>query len=125
MNSLQILLVEDNRFFQRLVSDFAQAHGFDLHIAENGRAAIEKLSEQSFDLILMDVEMPEMDGYEATDYIRTKMPEIQHIPIIIITSHEHPEHATKSLLTGANSYLKKPFSEVALLSEIETLLLKL
>jgi CheY-like chemotaxis protein len=125
MSPLQILLVEDNRFFQRVITDFALLHGFELQICENGKCAIEKLEQHNFDLILMDVEMPEMDGYQATDYIRTKMPEIQDIPIVIITSHESPKHATQSLLTGANSYLKKPFSEEALLAEIETLMLKL
>ncbi|MFC5271679.1 response regulator [Adhaeribacter terreus] len=120
---LQILLVEDNRFFQQLISDFAESHGFGLQVAENGKIAIEKLQQQNFNLILMDVEMPEMDGYEATDFIRNQMPEFQDIPIIMITSHEHPQHATKSLLTGANSYLKKPFREDDLLKEIQTLMI--
>ncbi|MBK0403842.1 response regulator [Adhaeribacter sp. BT258] len=120
---LQILLVEDNRFFQKLISDFAEFHGFDLQIAENGKVAIQKLQQHQFNLILMDVEMPEMDGYEATEFIRRQMPHAQHIPIIMITSHEHPVHATKSLLTGANSYLKKPFREDDLLKEIETLMI--
>ena len=123
METLQILLVEDNRFFQQIVSDFAEAHGFALQIAVNGRDAIEILQEQTFDLILMDVEMPEMDGYQTTEYIRKNMPQVQHIPIIIVTSHDHPQHATKSLLTGANSYLRKPFSEEELLAEIETLMI--
>ncbi|MFC5271987.1 response regulator [Adhaeribacter terreus] len=97
-------------------------NGFNIEIAGNGREALDKLQTRQFDLILMDVEMPEMDGYTATELIRKHLPELS-IPIIIITMQNEIAQEAKSLLLGANTFLKKPFTAEELLSEIQTLIL--
>ncbi|QMU30654.1 response regulator [Adhaeribacter radiodurans] len=123
MSELQILLAEDNKLNQLMIKKVIEDFGFALDIVETGKEAVEKLAEQHYDLILMDVNMPEMDGYTATRHIREKMGHKSNIPIIVVTSpSDHQEHI-KSLLLGANTFISKPIDADILLTEIMTLVI--
>ncbi|KAA9332787.1 response regulator [Adhaeribacter soli] len=121
---MQILLVEDDPLFRTIIARMAENLGFEIVSAENGKTALGLLRTRCFDLILMDVEMPEMDGYATMENIRKNYPEAAAIPIIIITGNEKPQQAPQSLLKGANAFLPKPFTEKQLLSEIEALFMR-
>lgn len=122
MNPLQILLVEGDRFSQAIIGQMVANNGFALQLANTGQQALRMLQDHDFDLVLMDVEMPDMDGFTTTEYIRKNLPWANRLPIIMITASDQPRQAAESLLHGANSYLKKPFTEQEFLAELETLL---
>jgi CheY-like chemotaxis protein len=122
MYPLQILLVEDDHFSQAIIGQMVANNGFKLQLAQTGKQALEMLQGQTFDVILMDVEMPDMDGYTTTEFIRKNLPNANNLPIIMITAGDQPRQAAESLLHGANSYLRKPFTEREFLAELETLL---
>ena len=112
----KILLVEDTLLNQKLTSIILRNNGFETTIAENGRIAVEILKEQMFDVILMDIQMPEMDGYEATCIIRDKLN--INTPIIAMTAHALAGEKEKCFQQGINDYLAKPFAESDLLFKI-------
>ncbi len=124
---LKLLLVEDNEINQYLVVDTLESinSNVKIDIANNGKEAIEKLSENKYDIVLMDIQMPVMNGYQATEYIRHKMkaPE-RDIPIIGLSAHALKKEAEKCLALGMNSYLTKPFKPEVVMSEISRLLKK-
>jgi len=101
-----------------LLDDF----GFDRDIAGNGKIAIEKLQTKSYDVILMDLQMPEMNGFEATDYIRNKMH--SKIPIIALTADVTTVDLAKCRAVGMNDYIAKPVDERLLYSKIVGLVKK-
>lgn len=105
--NVRVLLVEDHQLNQQLALRLIRDFGFVVSLAIHGRAAIELLKEESFDVILMDLQMPEMDGYEATVFIRDKM----HIetPIIALTAHSSSGEREKCLSLGMNDYMTKPY----------------
>jgi len=121
---MQILLVEDDPLFRTIIARMVEHLGFGIATADTGKAALELLRNRRFDLVLLDVEMPDMDGYTTMEEIRTNCPETAAIPIIMITGNEKPQQAPQSLLKGANSFLQKPFTEKQLLNEIETLFMR-
>jgi signal transduction histidine kinase/CheY-like chemotaxis protein len=112
----KILIVEDNLINQKLTSTILHHNGFEVSIAKNGRKAIEMLKESSPDLILMDIQMPVLDGYRTTQLIRDEL----HIgtPIIAMTAHALSGERDKCLKAGMNDYLAKPFREADLLDKI-------
>ena len=123
MDFLKILLAEDDLMNQLLIGKVVKDAGFILDVVENGQTAINKLQEQDYDLILMDVEMPVMNGYEATTYIREHLGHKSNIPIIMVTNIAGTHEAAKCMLLGANTYLSKPFKSNQLLDEIATLVI--
>jgi CheY-like chemotaxis protein len=105
------LLVEDNPVNQLLAEKLLSDWGCNISIADNGRIAVEKLAENTYDLVLMDIKMPEMDGYEATRYIRQNMGERgKIIPIIALTAHAATWEVEKCRDAGMNGYISKPFN---------------
>ena len=103
---LRVLVVEDNRVHQRLAIHFIERLGHTVRLAETGGAALDVLEEEAFDLILMDIEMPEMDGVEATRRIRDReATEGGHIPIVAITALADRE---RFLEAGMDDYISKP-----------------
>ncbi|RNI22470.1 hybrid sensor histidine kinase/response regulator [Rufibacter latericius] len=122
LQNARILLAEDNSVNQMLVTKILKDHRVRVSVVNNGREALDLLAEQPFDLLLMDMQMPEMDGYEAMQYIRHQMPEFQQIPIIALTAHATQGEFEKCLGAGANSYVSKPFKAEKLLQEISILL---
>ncbi len=119
-----ILLAEDNPINQLLVKKVLGDHEILLEVANNGQEAVDLLAQKTYDLVLMDMQMPEMDGYEAMQYIRQHMPERKSIPIIALTAHASQGEADKCLAAGADSYVSKPFQAETLLKEIARFLPK-
>ena len=107
---IKVLIVEDNPINQLLVIKVLQKKGYETTIAQNGKIAIEKYKSEDFDIILMDLQMPEMDGYEAAKYIRRMDAEKAGIPIVAMTAHTIQGELEKCLAIGMNDYVSKPFS---------------
>jgi len=103
----RILLVEDNEINQELATEILEEAGLVVSIAENGLVALKKIKQQSFDIILMDINMPEMDGVTATQKLR-EMPDYNHIPIIALTANALSGDKEKYLSAGLDDYLTKP-----------------
>ena len=121
LGRLRILLAEDNEINQLLVKKVMSEWGFPLDIAPNGIKALELFFQNEYDLILMDMQMPEMDGYKTTATIRNSNHYNKHTPIIALTAHASAGEAAKCLDAGADAYLSKPFKANLLLQEIATL----
>ncbi|MES2565800.1 MAG: response regulator [Bacteroidota bacterium] len=116
---LNILVAEDTFLNQKLIRKIAYKWGHDLEIAGNGKEAILMLEKNNYDVILMDIQMPEMDGYAATKAIRKLEDKIKsRIPIIALTAHASQEEAQKCLDIGMNAYVSKPFDSRVLLDKI-------
>ncbi len=113
---LSVLLVEDNRMNQQYVASLMQQFNIHCEIAESGMIAIKKLNANSYDLILMDIQMPEMDGYEATGIIRKEMQ--LNTPIIALTANATIADFEKCLKCGMNGYLSKPYKPKDLFDKI-------
>ena len=103
----KILLAEDNKINQMVAKELLKVEGFETTVAENGRIAIEMLKTQKFDLVLMDVQMPEMDGFEATRAIRADEL-LKDIPILAMTANAMAGDRELSLEAGMNDYIAKP-----------------
>ena len=120
--SLRILLAEDNAVNQLLTSRVLEKHGHNVVTAGSGRAALEQLEKTSFDLILMDIQMPEMDGFEATAAIRKEEESTgKHLPIIAMTAHAMEGDRERCLAAGMDGYIAKPVEATALIDAIENL----
>jgi PAS domain S-box-containing protein len=118
---LHILIVEDNLVNQRLAVRLVEKQGHAATTAANGREALEALANGVFDLVLMDIQMPEMDGFEATRAIRRK--EIatgEHLPIIAMTAHAAPGDRERCLQAGMDAYVSKPIRVKELFAAIES-----
>lgn len=123
LKNKKILLVEDMLLNQSLVKKIMQKWEVVLTIANNGIEALEMLKHQQFDLILMDIQMPEMDGYETTQHIRNwDNQKINSIPIIALTAHASSSEAEKCINLGMNAYLAKPFKTDQLKNSILNLI---
>ncbi|HTB32693.1 MAG TPA: response regulator [Bacteroidia bacterium] len=123
LNGVSVLLVEDNIINQKVGVKILEKKGIKVDVAENGKRAIEILEKKPYDLILMDLQMPEMNGFEATTYLRTKMTlNHQHIPVIAITAAALQGEYEKCMATGMNDYLLKPFEPNDLFDKMEHLL---
>jgi CheY-like chemotaxis protein len=112
--SLRVLLVEDNEVNQLVASKYLQKWGIFPDLADNGKIALEKARQQFYDLILMDLQMPEMDGYEATKSIRQLNTHYSKIPIIALTAASYGEIKEKVYSAGMNEFITKPFSPTEL-----------
>jgi two-component system sensor histidine kinase/response regulator len=120
VRALRILMAEDNPFNQRVASLILTKVGHEVTITENGREAIAALACQSFDLVLMDLQMPEMDGFQATAAIRSKEHGTgRHIPIIALTAHAMKEDRDRCLQAGMDGYVSKPIRQDKLRQAIE------
>ncbi|MBD2197521.1 MULTISPECIES: PAS domain S-box protein [Calothrix] len=121
--SALILLVEDNQANITTMANYLQHRGYRLAIANDGKQAIEQIYSQHPDIILMDIQMPEMDGIEAIQRIREDV-QFNHIPIIALTALAMPGDRETCLAAGANEYLTKPVRLQHLIATIQQLLIK-
>ena len=120
-NSFKILLVEDHKMNQ-LVARKTLERKFpnaELTIADNGQIAVEILDKNTFDLVLMDIQMPIMDGYEATTHIRKNMPQLDHLPVLAMTAHAHIAKDKQYLEYGMDDFVLKPFKPEDLFYKIK------
>ena len=108
-------MVEDQADNRQILRDLLGNAGYELIEAENGEQALAALTKQRPDLILMDIQLPIMDGYEATRRIRAN-PDMTTIPIIAVTSYALAGDEAKALAAGCNAYVTKPFSPRACVS---------
>ncbi|MCD6375823.1 MAG: response regulator [Caldisericaceae bacterium] len=110
-DEVHILLVEDNVINQRVAKRMVENMGYKADIANNGKEALEKLEQKKYDLILMDVQMPVMDGLRAAQKIRVKeINSNEHVPIIAMTAHAQKEDRDRCLEAGMDDYLSKPIN---------------
>jgi CheY-like chemotaxis protein len=117
---MKILLVEDNVLNIKLIEHLFSEYGMNSDIALNGKLALELLEQKEYDLILMDIEMPDMNGYETTKHIREVLE--SNVPIIALTAHALPGEREKCLEMGMNEYISKPIDASKLFESIyETL----
>jgi signal transduction histidine kinase/CheY-like chemotaxis protein len=121
LRKLNILLVEDNQLNVKLILSLFSEYGLVLQVAENGSIGIEKLRENKFDIVLMDMEMPVMNGYEAATVIRNEMKSA--IPIIAMTAHAMAGEKERCLSLGMNDYISKPINANLLFEKIYDLTL--
>ncbi len=108
INGARILLVENNLFNQQVATEFLENAGAMVCIAQNGREAIDLLVNGRFDCVLMDIQMPVLDGFETTRLIRAN-PALAKIPVIAMTANVSDEYRRRCLVAGMNGFIGKPF----------------
>ena len=121
MSKGHILVVEDNLDNYELVRTILELVGYDTFLADNGRDGVTAARKQKPDLILMDMSLPEMDGWNATKLIRQN-PETAHIPMIALTVHTLPLERKRALDAGVDAYLSKPYDASQLIRLVESTL---
>ena len=119
--SKRILVVEDQEDNRQILRDLLGNAGYELTEAENGEEAIAAVAKRRPDLILMDIQLPVMDGYEATRRIRTN-PDRKSVPIIAVTSYALTGDEDKAVAAGCNGYISKPYSPRDLLAKVRSYL---
>lgn len=117
---MKVLIAEDTRAIRMIVSATVANAGHDAIEAENGCEAVHAFKENEVDLIIMDAEMPKMDGFQATRAIRDYQ-EDDWVPIVFLSAHDEDDYIQQALDTGADVYLKKPINSVQLLGQIKAL----
>ncbi|TMC35385.1 MAG: response regulator [Chloroflexi bacterium] len=108
-----LLVVDDNSMNRIMLSRYITKLGYQATLAENGRQALDKLQGEPFDLMLLDVQMPEMDGYQVLEHLKAD-PRLRDIPVIMISAVEELESVVRCIELGAQDYLPKPFNPVLL-----------
>lgn len=122
---MKILIVDDFSTMRRIIRNLLRGLGFsDLHEAEDGKDAVQKLSKDKFDLVITDWNMPEMDGLELLTHIRTK-DSLCGIPVIMVTAEAKKEQIIAAAKAGVNGYIVKPFSGEQLQEKINKVLQRL
>jgi CheY-like chemotaxis protein len=123
ISKLRILVAEDDGINQLYIKDFLELQGWEVDSAFNGLQAFEKFSKNEYDIILMDGQMPKMDGFQSTIKIREIEKEKKsHIPIIAITGYAVSGDKERFLDAGMDDYITKPINESILLEKIQSLI---
>jgi DNA-binding response OmpR family regulator len=113
----RILIVEDNSLIAELVETRLRIEGMNPTKCSGGREALELVGKQPFDAVILDIMMPDVDGYQVLRHIRS-LPETASLPVIFLTAKSTPDDIEKGLAMGANSYIAKPFSGLDLVRKI-------
>jgi DNA-binding response OmpR family regulator len=116
-----ILIVEDDRSCADIIARLLSAHGYVARIASSGQDALRLLRSQRYDAVLLDIMMPEMDGYEVCAQMQADE-ELRRIPVIMVTARTGSEEMVRGLQLGAADYVTKPFHNKVLLARIEAVL---
>ncbi|MFB3076796.1 MAG: response regulator, partial [Lysobacterales bacterium] len=116
-----VMVVDDSITIRKVTSRVLENHSIEVMTALDGLDAIDKLRERVPDLMLLDIEMPRMDGYELAQYIRSDA-RLRHVPIVMITSRSGQKHRKKARDAGANAYLTKPYQEADLIAQVGKML---
>src|SRR5437899_10267882 len=117
-HALRILLAEDNLVNQQVATAMLLKRGHQVDVVSNGREAVDAVAAEGYDVILMDIQMPEMDGFEATEKIRA-LPQGRTLPIIALTAHALSGERERCLERGMSGYLAKPFKAHDLFAAVE------
>lgn len=121
--NISVLLVEDNILNQMVATKFLETMGLKITVVNNGLEGINELARCDYDMVLMDIQMPHMDGYTAAKFIRTKLKgEKKHIPILAMTAHAISGEKEKCIAAGMDDYISKPLKREHLKSKIINLL---
>lgn len=112
---MKILIVDDEELIRNVIKEYAKAEGYSIDEASDGYEAIEKVEENDYDLIIMDIMMPNMDGYEASKEIK----EFKNIPIIMLTARTEEVDKLNGFDIGIDDYVTKPFSPKELMARIK------
>ena len=115
--SKRILVVEDQEDNRRILYDLLTNAGYEIVEAENGERALQVAATERPDLILMDIQLPLVDGYEATRRIKSD-PSLRHIPVIVVTSYALSGDESKARAAGCDAYITKPYSPRVILAKI-------
>ena len=113
----RVLVVDDNKVNRLLLSRSVELQGHRVVLAENGRIAMEKLRSEPFDLMLLDIEMPELDGFGVLEQLKAEL-KLRDLPVIVTSSVEGMEHIVRCISLGAEDYLPKPINHVLLKARI-------
>jgi adenylate cyclase len=116
-HSARLLIVDDNKVNRLLLSRSVELHGHRATLAENGRIALEMLRKEPFDLMLLDIEMPEMDGFAVLEQLKNE-PALRDLPVIVTSSLEGMDNIVRCIELGAEDYLSKPVNAVLLKARI-------
>lgn len=119
MDRPDILVVDDSRIVLAMVTDILEEEGYRVRQAENGRVALARIAEARPDLVVLDVMMPEMDGYEVCETLRR---DAEYLPVLMITAKGELEDLVRGLEAGADDYIAKPFQAVELVARVKSLL---
>jgi CheY-like chemotaxis protein len=114
----KVLLVEDNELNRDMLSRRLQRRGYDVSLAVDGQHALEQAAAQRPDVILMDMDLPVLTGWDATKKLRAD-PTIRNIPVIALTAHALPADRERAMQAGCDAYQSKPIDFAELLSKIE------
>jgi len=112
-----VLIVDDNEMNRDMLRSLLEADGHETGIAENGRLALDVIETQPFDLVLLDIMMPEMDGYQVLEHLKSE-PALRHIPVIVLSALDEIQSVVRCIELGAEDYLPKPFDPVLLRARI-------
>ena len=114
---MKILSVDDSTIIRRIIRGAIEVMGFDCLEAENGKVALEILAKEAVDLIILDWNMPELDGYSTLLAIKAD-PALKHIPVMMVTTESEKNNVIKAIQAGASYYVTKPFSQEDLMTLI-------
>jgi signal transduction histidine kinase/CheY-like chemotaxis protein len=120
--SIRVLVAEDNSINRMLIVKILQKREFEIDLADNGVIALNMVKDKDYDIILMDVQMPEMDGYEATRVIRDMGEQKRYVPIIAMTAHTIKGERERCIEMGMDDYISKPFNTDELFDKMFALL---
>jgi len=116
-----VMVVDDSITMRKVTSRVLENHAVEVMTAQDGLDAIENLHDRIPDLMLLDIEMPRMDGYELAEHVRAD-PRLRHIPIVMITSRAGQKHRKRARDAGANDYMTKPYQEAELVAKVSEML---
>ena len=117
--SYKILVVEDDNQIQELIVEFLSSQGYKVDMANDGVEGYEKFKKDKYDLVILDVMMPKMDGYEFTEILRRVQNEL---PILMVSAKQLPADRNKGFIVGTDDFMTKPFDEEELLLRVKALL---
>jgi len=123
VNKKKILIVEDEESLLKLESILLISKGFDVKGVSNGKAALESVAEEHPDLILLDIMLPEIDGFEVCRRIKSD-PSTRHIPVVMLTAKKSREDMVRGEKVGADWYITKPFKSAMVIETIQRFLAK-
>jgi chemosensory pili system protein ChpA (sensor histidine kinase/response regulator) len=116
-----VMVVDDSITMRKVTSRVLENHSLEVMTAQDGVDAVEKLHDRIPDLMLLDIEMPRMDGYQLLEHVRADA-RLRHIPVVMITSRAGQKHRKKARTAGANAYLTKPYQEAELVEQVSEML---